>query len=379
MGRRKIEIQPITRKNGLFKKAYELGVLCSVDVAVIIFEERTGQPKLFQYCSSNIDDLVSRHRQHDGERDTRGPADFAGNSSSKTDEGDDEEIDDDDEMAQRRLKRGNDGRLKHGGGLDLPVNNNLAYLRPHHPSQNSALLLQGTGTAAPTSNLPLSSDRISPENSSKKPRIMPGGIRIPSHNRPSDDIAQHPASASSASPGYEYQSSPASSTFRHPPVSSSHQASTPSFITTFDSFNGPHRSQGPPSRAGSGSYTSRSSSVDASIYNASMRQNHSSASGTAPGIFNFLDNDHAHPHANSRGQSSSGDYPGMDWPVHSGNYTSSSEHSSGSGVPHNPTRGRHWLHFLSSDSNVGSAQGNSTNLTSSEGGGRPRVEKERHG
>ncbi|KII86090.1 hypothetical protein PLICRDRAFT_115361 [Plicaturopsis crispa FD-325 SS-3] len=48
MGRRKIEIQPIThernrsvtflkRKNGLFKKAYELGVLCSVDVAVIIF------------------------------------------------------------------------------------------------------------------------------------------------------------------------------------------------------------------------------------------------------------------------------------------------------------------------------------------------------
>ncbi|KDR69157.1 hypothetical protein GALMADRAFT_923040 [Galerina marginata CBS 339.88] len=49
MGRRKIDIQPITqernravtfakRKNGLFKKAYELGVLCSVDVAVIIFD-----------------------------------------------------------------------------------------------------------------------------------------------------------------------------------------------------------------------------------------------------------------------------------------------------------------------------------------------------
>ncbi|KAJ3480547.1 hypothetical protein NLJ89_g12273 [Agrocybe chaxingu] len=100
MGRRKIEIQPIThernrsvtflkawhlaysyltstfdlppvsfhrirrrqRKNGLFKKAYELGVLCSVDVAVIIFEERPGHHvKLYQYCSSDINNIVQRH------------------------------------------------------------------------------------------------------------------------------------------------------------------------------------------------------------------------------------------------------------------------------------------------------------------------------
>ncbi|KAF9055921.1 hypothetical protein BJ165DRAFT_459402 [Panaeolus papilionaceus] len=72
MGRRKIEIQPIThernrsvtflkRKNGLFKKAYELGVLCSVDVAVIIFEERPGHDlKLHQYSSSDIRDIIQR-------------------------------------------------------------------------------------------------------------------------------------------------------------------------------------------------------------------------------------------------------------------------------------------------------------------------------
>lgn len=56
MGRRKISIAPISddrnrsvtflkRKNGLFKKAYELGILCSADVAVIVF---SNQGKLFE-------------------------------------------------------------------------------------------------------------------------------------------------------------------------------------------------------------------------------------------------------------------------------------------------------------------------------------------
>ncbi|KAF8217741.1 hypothetical protein K438DRAFT_2037729 [Mycena galopus ATCC 62051] len=111
MGRRKIEIQPIThernrsvtflkacRKNGLFKKAYELGVLCSVDVAVIIFEERPGHHhKLYQYCSTDIRDIVARHVQYEGERDTRSAADFSGNAKAADAEGDDEDEADEEE------------------------------------------------------------------------------------------------------------------------------------------------------------------------------------------------------------------------------------------------------------------------------------------
>ncbi|KAH9823583.1 hypothetical protein DFH28DRAFT_880118 [Melampsora americana] len=56
MGRRKIEIAPILddrnrsvtflkRKNGLMKKAYELGVLCGAEVAVIVF---AGNGRLYE-------------------------------------------------------------------------------------------------------------------------------------------------------------------------------------------------------------------------------------------------------------------------------------------------------------------------------------------
>ena len=63
----------------MFKKAYELGVLCSVDIAVIVFggrvkhldlcsadrydaEERPGHhTKLYQYGSRDVSEIVQRH------------------------------------------------------------------------------------------------------------------------------------------------------------------------------------------------------------------------------------------------------------------------------------------------------------------------------
>jgi hypothetical protein len=70
MGRRKIEIRAIKddrnrsvtflkRKGGLFKKAHELSVLCSVDVAVFVFG---NNKKLYEYSSADMRDLIARYQ-----------------------------------------------------------------------------------------------------------------------------------------------------------------------------------------------------------------------------------------------------------------------------------------------------------------------------
>lgn len=66
MGRRKIEIQPLAdernrtvtfvkRKAGLFKKAYELSVLCKVDLAVIIIGNNN---KVYEFSSVDMKEMV---------------------------------------------------------------------------------------------------------------------------------------------------------------------------------------------------------------------------------------------------------------------------------------------------------------------------------
>ncbi|PJF18813.1 hypothetical protein PSACC_01331 [Paramicrosporidium saccamoebae] len=82
MGRKKINISPIPdernrqvpawclltlqvtfskRKFGLIKKAYELSVLCGCEVGLIVF---SGNNKLFQYASSDMDSLLLRYTEH---------------------------------------------------------------------------------------------------------------------------------------------------------------------------------------------------------------------------------------------------------------------------------------------------------------------------
>lgn len=49
----------LKRKGGLFKKAHELSVLCSVDVAVFIFG---NNKKLYEYSSSDMRELITRYQ-----------------------------------------------------------------------------------------------------------------------------------------------------------------------------------------------------------------------------------------------------------------------------------------------------------------------------
>ncbi|KAF2118599.1 hypothetical protein BDV96DRAFT_464420, partial [Lophiotrema nucula] len=97
MGRRKIEIKAIKddrnrsvtflkRKGGLFKKAHELSVLCSVDVAVIIFGHNK---KLYEFSSGDINETIGRYQYYGGAHEHKGPEDFMGKKDMDDDEDED--------------------------------------------------------------------------------------------------------------------------------------------------------------------------------------------------------------------------------------------------------------------------------------------------
>ncbi|KAK2810129.1 hypothetical protein FQN49_008558, partial [Arthroderma sp. PD_2] len=97
MGRRKIEIKAIKddrnrsvtflkRKGGLFKKAHELSVLCSVDVTVIIFGHNK---KLYEFSSGDIQETLGRYQYYGQPHEHKGPADFLGKGALDDDEDDD--------------------------------------------------------------------------------------------------------------------------------------------------------------------------------------------------------------------------------------------------------------------------------------------------
>ncbi|EEP82779.1 predicted protein [Uncinocarpus reesii 1704] len=109
MGRRKIEIKAIKddrnrsvtflkRKGGLFKKAHELSVLCSVDVTVIIFGHNK---KLYEFSSADIQETLGRYQYYGKAHEHKGPADFTGKQNMDDDDEDDGSLPPEDVQSQR--------------------------------------------------------------------------------------------------------------------------------------------------------------------------------------------------------------------------------------------------------------------------------------
>ncbi|KAK7057285.1 protein phosphatase [Favolaschia claudopus] len=355
MGRRKIEIQPIThernrsvtflkRKNGLFKKAYELGVLCSVDVAVIIFEQRPGHNvKLYQYCSGDVSNIVQRHINFDGEKDTRAPADFSGNVATKLEDpadGDDDDQDDDDDAPAVGSKRRSDGS-KASNDLALTIDREYGRLGPQRP---------------PSSSLPLSGDRNSPTN--KKQRIAP---MLPPTGRGSDI------------PGYSYAPSirSGSSSYTSPntpyyPLSGGQNFGSSS---AFDAFpGGSSRGQSQQRSGVPGQYS------DYSPIGSSRPLPHRSTSGSDPFAGLLEEEGSRQTHGIGTGSSYGS---GLEWPVHNS--------SGGSGVPRQAASGTgdstsggasEWMNYLGGSRTEGRPGGSGRTRESERPGSRGRVIEE---
>ncbi|KAG8681849.1 hypothetical protein FRC08_015361, partial [Ceratobasidium sp. 394] len=203
---------PPQRKNGLFKKAYELGVLCSVDVAVIIFgafstdsqtadlhpvpvakntptKNSLGRSRLFaytghnnkvyEYCSTDSDSIVQRRLHYTGERDVKTPADFGGDKANN----DDDEDGSDDAVA-------GSSRLPAAGNAKFPPNHKKRTRddEPPHLDYNAASQLLHLQQP------PANSRTALPNISSLSRAPAPVSLPLP----PYASIQSHPHSTSQA-------------------------------------------------------------------------------------------------------------------------------------------------------------------------------------
>ncbi|KAL8832899.1 MAG: hypothetical protein Q9170_004679 [Blastenia crenularia] len=179
MGRRKIEIKAIKddrnrsvtflkRKGGLFKKAHELSVLCSVDVAVIIFGHNK---KLYEYSSGDINETIGRFQYYGGAHEHKGPADFAGRGNLDDDDDDDMGSPPPDDQIQESYPRDH--------GLPPHLQSQAPYIRhPGHsaspPLQNGVPYQQRNHTPQPQIiSRPQSRNMVHPSNFPNRPPDFP--------------------------------------------------------------------------------------------------------------------------------------------------------------------------------------------------------------
>ncbi|KAI4147318.1 MAG: hypothetical protein L6R39_003163, partial [Caloplaca ligustica] len=207
MGRRKIEIKAIKddrnrsvtflkRKGGLFKKAHELSVLCSVDVAVIIFGHNK---KLYEYSSGDINETIGRFQYYGGAHEHKGPADYAGRGNLDDDDDDDMGSPPPEDQVQQE-------QIPQSHGLPPHLQSQPPYMR--QPAQSASPPMQN-GVPYPNRNhtpqpqmisRPQSRNMVHPSNFPNRPSDFPS-------NQPQHQ--PHQVSQGSQGPnGYAYVPNP---------------------------------------------------------------------------------------------------------------------------------------------------------------------------
>ncbi|KAI0383511.1 hypothetical protein F5Y04DRAFT_27075 [Hypomontagnella monticulosa] len=186
MGRRKIEIKAIKddrnrsvtflkRKGGLFKKAHELSVLCSVDVAVFIFG---SNKKLYEYSSGDMRELITRYQYHGGPNEHKGPHDFNGGD------------DDDDEDGEGTPPHGHEGSVE-------------PQMMPHFQGQPAFTHLRHH---TPSASPPINGMPFAPRGHTPQPQIA---SRPSSRNNFRHDLRVPQPGAQPVANGYAYMPQPA--------------------------------------------------------------------------------------------------------------------------------------------------------------------------
>ncbi|KUI58661.1 Transcription factor RLM1 [Cytospora mali] len=156
MGRRKIEIKAIKddrnrsvtflkRKGGLFKKAHELSVLCSVDVAVFIFGQNK---KLYEYSSGDMRELITRYTYHGGPNEHKGPSDFNGGADDDDEDEDNGTPPHGEHMDHQMMPQHFQGQppfpqIRHTPSASPPIPNGVVF------AQHAAQGMQRTHTPQP--------------------------------------------------------------------------------------------------------------------------------------------------------------------------------------------------------------------------------------
>ncbi|KAI0792243.1 hypothetical protein C8Q75DRAFT_627117 [Abortiporus biennis] len=398
MGRRKIEIQPIThernrsvtflkRKNGLFKKAYELGVLCSVDVAVIIFEERPGHHvKLYQYCSTDVHNIVQRHMRFDGEKDTRTPHDFSNNKAEEAADDDDDIEDDDNPRVKRDIKHSKVNGAN-GSSTRQQMGSELSSLDIDYRSSNARASPHSVGSNGSPTSIPMSGERHGSSAqsmsrgipiSNKRPRLAPiSSDMADSHVQ---SVPSNLSATTTGSATYPYRLD-----VDLPYPASSHLGSMsnnlpPSHATAHPSLNGLYSQTGGLMNSTTNSqpfipqgafdfsrhqgattlravtFPSHGSSQYSQQQQNMFPQHRSSQSAPmqSSNMFVELLNSSAEHGAHSQAQSQ---FPSFDWPVHNQQTTQPQQQQRHSAAPQPNENVNNWLDFLSGSSAASQAQG----------------------